>query len=52
MSQEREERQPVQCVECVRGWNGERSCSAGWTHKRKGPACFVGTKLPEKAKEP
>jgi len=36
----------VDCAECTRGGNGDKSCSAGARHKkiRKGQ-CFCGTLL-------
>lgn len=36
----------IDCAECVRGGNGDKSCSAGHKHKRinKG-SCFCGTLL-------
>ena len=37
----------VDCTECVRGYNGDQSCSAGWRHKRaKVGSCFAGELLP------
>jgi len=36
----------VACTECVRGWNGDKSCSAGWNVKRyRGQMCFSGEPL-------
>jgi hypothetical protein len=38
----------VVCVECVRGYYGDKSCSAGWQHKKhKGNGCFTGELLDE-----
>ena len=33
----------VDCSECKRGGNGDKSCGAGWTVKRGGHSgCFLG----------
>ena len=38
----------VACTECIRGWNGDKSCSAGWNVKQyRGQICFSGEPLPE-----
>jgi len=36
----------VDCTECLRGHNGEKSCSAGWLHLKPGAGCFMGELLP------
>lgn len=37
----------VDCTECIRGWNGDRSCSGGFRFKRaKQGCCFAGDRLP------
>lgn len=36
----------VSCMKCVRGSNGDRSCSAGWKHnKDNGHGCYLGKTL-------
>ena len=38
----------VACSECVRGGNGDKSCSAGWKIRRyHGEMCFSGEPLSE-----
>lgn len=38
----------VACSECVRGGNGEKSCSPGWKVKRGGDkGCCLGVLLPK-----
>ncbi len=38
----------VDCSECTRGGNGNKSCGAGMRHKRGGTGgCFCGTPMPE-----
>lgn len=41
--------QPVPCAYCVRGGNGDKSCSCGFTCKKysKYNGCFAGELLPE-----
>jgi len=42
----------VACSECVRGGNGDKSCSAGWRVKHfHGQICFSGEPLPEIQKQ-
>ena len=37
----------VDCSECERGGNGDKSCSSGWkTTKQFKGSCFSGTPLP------
>ena len=42
--------QPVPCAYCVRGGNGDKSCSSGFRERRysKYKMCFAGELLPEK----
>ena len=42
VSEDKDRPKFVDCVDCHRGWKGERNCSAGWTNKRRGPGCFMG----------
>jgi len=38
----------VACCECVRGGNGDKSCSSGWRSKKWDyKACFCGQLLPK-----
>lgn len=41
--------QPVPCAYCVRGGNGDKSCSSGFKERRysKYKMCFAGELLPE-----
>lgn len=41
--------QPVPCAYCVRGGNGDKSCTSGFKERRfsKYKMCFAGELLPE-----
>lgn len=34
----------TKCIECKKGINGEKSCSAGWRTKSAKMGCFCGEK--------